>query len=65
VGQPSSADLLLVQTGAPDESYLVYKIRGTQSQVSGGNSSRMPKRSILSAAQIAVIESWITNGAPP
>ncbi len=62
VGVPSSQQPALnrVASGDPENSYLVRKIEGT-SGISGG---RMPlNRSPLSAAQIASIRTWITEGA--
>lgn len=55
--------LLRVKPGAPDESYLVHKIQGTQGTV-GGTGGQMPLGGTpLSAAQIATIRAWITAGA--
>ena len=62
VGTPSSQQPATsrVASGDPDNSYLAHKIEGTAG-ISGG---RMPlNRSPLSAAQIASIRTWITEGA--
>jgi hypothetical protein len=60
--QPSSQDmgLMLVAPGLPDDSYLVHKIEGTQSQ-----GQRMPAGGALplSQAEIAAIRQWIVDGA--
>lgn len=54
-------DLLRVEPGAPDESYLVMKIEGAPGIV--GN--RMPRgRPPLSEEQIQLIRTWIAEGAP-
>ena len=50
-----------VEPGDPDNSYLVQKIEGTAAV--GG---RMPLgRAPLTAAQIALIRQWISEGADP
>lgn len=53
-------DFLRVDPGNADESYLIMKLEG-DSRISG---SRMPLgRSPLSSSQIAVIRTWIDEGA--
>lgn len=62
VGVPSRErpDLLRVDPGDPDASYLLMKIEGAPGIVG----ARMPLgRSPLSAAQIALVRSWIADGA--
>lgn len=52
---------LLVSPGAPDASYLVNKLEGTN-LCSGG---QMPLRgAALPASQIALFRDWICQGAP-
>jgi hypothetical protein len=51
-----------VEPGEPDESYLVHKIQGTQSDV-GGSGGQMPLGGQLSAAEIETIRAWIAAGA--
>ncbi len=59
----AGASLDRIEPGNPDQSYLVHKIEGTQSQVGGGG-GRMPLGgSALSATEIATIRSWIAAGA--
>jgi hypothetical protein len=62
VDQPSSQDMafMLVATGQPDNSYLVHKIEGSQSQ-----GQRMPAGGTqpLSTAEIDAIRQWILDGA--
>jgi mono/diheme cytochrome c family protein len=51
--------MMLVQPGAPDESYLVVRLRGE-----GGRPYMPLGDAQLSEAEITAVESWITNGAP-
>ncbi len=63
VGQPSTQqpELLRVEPGAPDQSYLVRKLEGDES-IDG---QQMPLGlSPLSSEQIAQVRDWIANGAP-
>ena len=50
-----------VLPGAPDQSYLVWKLKGTGACFVG---SRMPKGQPLSSADQNTIQSWISLGAP-
>jgi hypothetical protein len=53
-----------VAPGHPEQSYLINKLAGNQTQV-GGIGVQMPyDRAPLSAGQIAMIEQWIAAGAP-
>jgi hypothetical protein len=66
VGAPSteSATELRVKAGAPDQSYLLAKVNGTQA-AAGGSGAQMPYNGTpLSAAQISLIQQWIAEGAP-
>lgn len=55
--------LMLVKPGAPDESYLIMKLEGTQAQ-HGGSGMQMPLGAApLSASQIEPIRKWILDGA--
>lgn len=49
-----------VKAGAPDESYIINKLEGTNMK---SGSSRMPQGGTLTAAQIKTIRDWITAGA--
>ena len=52
-----------ITPGSPDESYLIHKIQGTQSDV-GGAGARMPRGgSPLSQATIDLIRRWVVEGA--
>ena len=52
-----------VKPGSPDSSYLVNKLKGTQSNV-GGLGSRMPLgASPLPDSEIDMIRQWISQGA--
>jgi hypothetical protein len=56
--------LMRVSPGAPDKSYLIDKLKGTQSQA-GGSGAQMPfGASPLPQAQIDLISQWISAGAP-
>jgi mono/diheme cytochrome c family protein len=66
VGVPStqSATELRVKAGAPDQSYLLAKLNGTQAQA-GGSGAQMPYGSVpLSQSQISLVQQWIAAGAP-
>jgi cytochrome c553 len=65
VGVPSteSATELRVKAGAPDQSYLLAKLNGTQVQA-GGSGVQMPYGAApLSQAQISLIQQWIAAAA--
>jgi mono/diheme cytochrome c family protein len=65
VGVPSteSASELRVKAGAPDQSYIIAKLQGTQVQA-GGSGAQMPLNATpLSSSQISLIQQWITAGA--
>ena len=56
--------LLLVKPGAPEQSYLLHKLKGTHTEV-GGSGQRMPLGG--TAVDVSVIETitaWIRDGAP-
>ena len=63
----TESKLLRVAAGAPEESYLLYKLRGTHAS-GGGTGARMPLPDTgaapLSAAELKMIETWIEQGAP-
>jgi cytochrome c553 len=60
----AGSPLLRVQPGAPDASYLLRKLEGTQVEAGGGG-MRMPMDGeALSAAEIQTIRAWIAAGAP-
>jgi mono/diheme cytochrome c family protein len=65
VNVPSiQSDLLRVEPGDTDNSYLVHKIEGTAGDV-GGVDTRMPLGGpILSDEDIGTILEWIAAGAP-
>ncbi len=56
---------LLVAPGQPDRSYLLSKLKGTQSQFSCGAScgSSMPPQGGFASENITAIEKWIAEGA--
>lgn len=61
VNSAQCMNVKLVAPGAPDQSYLVWKLQGSGPCYFG---SRMPKLGSLSAAQIQTVRDWIANGAP-
>jgi len=64
VNVPSSqSPLMRVAPGAPDKSYLLNKLRGTQSQV-GGSGAQMPFNAPpLEQTKIDLVAKWISQGA--
>jgi hypothetical protein len=54
---------VLVEPGAPDDRYLLAKLRGEQLAV-GGSGSSMPLGGTLDSSEIAKVEAWIASGAP-
>ena len=63
VGQQSrQAVMALVTPGSERNSYLLYKIEGTQATVHGGG-SRMPLGGQLSATDIDILRAWVVEGA--
>lgn len=66
VGVPSTENPteLRVKAGAPDQSYLLAKLNGTQ-VAAGGSGVQMPYGGTpLSQVQISLIQQWIAEGAP-
>lgn len=60
----TESPLQRVAPGAPDKSYLLNKLLGTQGQV-GGSGAQMPfGQPPLSQSQINSIQQWISQGAP-
>jgi hypothetical protein len=60
----TESSLVLVKPGAPDNSYLINKLNGTQVTV-GGSGDQMPfGRQPLPQTQIDLISQWISEGAP-
>jgi len=65
VNVPSTeSQLMRVAPGAPDKSYLINKMLGTQAQA-GGSGAQMPFNSPpLPQSQVSLIQEWIAAGAP-
>lgn len=59
----TESPLMRVAPGAPDKSYLLNKLLGTQTQV-GGSGAQMPFGAPLPQNQINLIQQWISQGAP-
>ena len=54
-----------VNPGNPQQSYILYKLRGTASEVGGDPDTQMPKDGDpLEAETISALEAWIAAGAP-
>lgn len=67
VSQPSEElpTMNRVEPGDPQDSYLFHKLAGTHLEV-GGEGEQMPRVGPkLSADELAAVESWIADGAPP
>jgi len=60
----SEVDLLRVEAGAPEQSYLLMKLEGTHIE-HGGKGARMPFGAPpLDGQAIANVRQWIADGAP-
>lgn len=56
-------EMARVMPGDPDNSYLVHKLQGTQSEV-GGRGQQMPRgQDPWTAEQIELVRTWIAEGA--
>lgn len=64
VSVPSRAGLPYVTAGEPDQSYLLFKLEGTQLDV-GGFGARMPIGPPLADEEIDLVACWIEDGASP
>lgn len=66
VNAPSSQAPLFdrVEPGAPDLSYLVYKLRGTHREV-GGMGDAMPREGEIRPEELDLFVEWIEGGAQP
>ncbi len=63
VARPSTESRqMLVDPGAPNSSYVLAKVTGSQ-VTSGGKGERMPLGSTLPVEDIETIRAWITAGA--
>jgi hypothetical protein len=60
--QSTQVTLNIVEPGSTDQSYLWNKLNNTQLDV-GGSGAQMPLGQTLPAADLAVVEKWITDGA--
>jgi len=63
----TESELQRVAPGAPEQSYLLHKLRGTHGSV-GGTGARMPLpdngAAPLSAVDEGLVKTWIEQGAP-
>jgi mono/diheme cytochrome c family protein len=65
VGVPSTENPneMRVKAGAPDQSYLIAKISGTQVAAGGGGAQMPYQAAPLSQVQINLLSQWISQGA--
>ena len=65
VGVPSTENPkeMRVKAEAPDQSYIIAKLTGTQVAAGGGGAQMPYQAAPLSKAQIDLISQWITQGA--
>lgn len=63
IASSQQSDVMRVLAGAPDDSYLIQKIRGD----AGITGAQMPRNGppFLSNEQVAIIVDWVASGAPP
>lgn len=59
----SQAAMPIVDPGQPDNSYLLYKLRGTHLELEGGEGLPMPPHALLPEETVDLVETWITEGA--
>ena len=57
-------NMVLVEPGSLDASYLWLKLQGEHSSM-GGYGTRMPPEAALDAAAMDTIQEWILSGALP
>ena len=62
--QSAQSSLKYVEPNQVEQSYLVYKLRGTAGTVGGSTATFMPPDGALAPADEAAVEAWIANGAP-
>ena len=64
IASTESTTELRVKAGAPEQSYILAKLNGTQVQA-GGSGARMPYgASPLPQSQINLVQQWVAEGAP-
>lgn len=67
VGQPSlQSDLMLIEPGDPDASYLWHKLNDTHGDFDNSDAPTdpMPPVGGLNVSELSTIEKWIVDGAP-
>jgi hypothetical protein len=67
VGQPSqqAEDMLLIDPGSPETSYVWHKLKGTHEDVEGGDGKLMPPGGSLEPDDLDLFRAWIEQGALP
>lgn len=67
VGKPSKQadDMLLIDPGSPETSYVWHKLQGTHEDVDGGDGKLMPPGGSLEPEELDLFRAWIEQGALP
>ncbi len=63
-GSKQVENMVLVEPGSPDSSYLWLKLTAAHTSM-GGYGTKMPPDADLSAGELGTIEGWILAGAQP
>ena len=63
-GSKQVENMVLVEPGSPDSSYLWLKLTNAHTSM-GGYGTKMPPDADLSAGELGTIEEWILAGAQP
>lgn len=65
INKPSSSAYQYVVPNMPDQSYLLYKLRGTHLSVPKGNGGQMPTGgTFLNDTEFCTVYNWVSHGAP-
>ena len=65
MAQNSTATMPYVTPNNPDQSYLLYKLRGLQTTVRNGGGAQMPRTgTLLTNAEICTVYNWVLHSAP-
>jgi hypothetical protein len=58
-------DMLLIDPGSPETSYVWHKLQGTHDDVDGGDGKLMPPGGSLEPEELDLFRAWIEQGALP
>ena len=65
LNQPSTTGVAYITPNNPNQSYLLYKLRGLQTLIRNGAGQQMPKGGTpLTDAQFCMMYDWVLHGAP-